>query len=157
MCEEIKLLKSNALKSYNKATKEGKELLSELLKGQVDFNQKITDRINSYEDACADQAIQPLTIDQFSFIPEQYRRRAFLNHKHSVVADSLNEGWIPNWKDHNQAKYFPYFKDSGAGFEFSYTVYACWRTPAAVSSRLYFKTRELAEKAGEIFVKIGIE
>jgi hypothetical protein len=128
MCEEAKILKSNALKAYNKADRAGKEVLSKLLKGQVDFNQKITDRINSYEDACADQGIKPLTIDQFSFLPEQYRRRAFLNHQHSVVSDSLNEEWIPNWKDHNQAKYFPYFKDSGAGFGFSCTIFGAWFT-----------------------------
>ncbi len=157
MCEEAKILKSNAIEAYSKADKAGKEVLAQLLKGQVDFNQKITDRINSYLDACADQGIKPLTIDDFYFLPEQYRRRSFLNHQQSVVADSLNEGWIPKWKDRSQPKHYPYFKNSVAGFVFLGTHCDYWIASATVGSRLYFKKSNLAKHAGLIFVKIGIE
>jgi hypothetical protein len=32
---------------------------------------------------------------------------------------ALNEGWVPDWKNHNQYKYFPWFEMAGSsGFRF---------------------------------------
>lgn len=156
MKKTLTLTDKEALGIYPNAPQELKTIL-ELNWGKPFFSQKITDRINGYLDACSDQGITPLTIDHFSFIPAQYRERMFKHYQQNVIADSLNEGWVPNWKDHSQYKYYPYFKDSGAGFGFSDTDYDYWGTLSNVGSRLYFRTAELAQHAGKIFAEIGIE
>lgn len=63
-----------------------------------------------------------------------------------------NEGkpWVPNWKDSNEAKYFPWFDLSGpSGFRFG--VCDRWTSASGVGSRLCFKTYETAEYIGKQF------
>jgi hypothetical protein len=155
MKKTLELTDKEALNIYPNAPQELKTIL-ELNWGKPFFSRKITDRINSYYDACSDQGITPLTIDHFNFLPEQDRRPTSLFHQHTVIIRSLNEGWAPDWANHNEYKYEPRFKKTGgAGFGFSSA--GTWAATSAVGSRLYLRTEELAKHFGEIAELIGIE
>lgn len=157
MKKTLELTDKEALGIYQNAPHELKTIL-ELNWGKPFFSKKITDRINGYLDACSDQGITPLTIDHFNFLPEQDRRPTFLFHQHTIIIRSLNEGWVPDWANHNQIKYEPRFKKtSWAGFGFSHAYYDGWTTASDVGSRLYLRTEELANHFGKIAELIGIE
>lgn len=71
------------------------------------------------------------------------------------IAQAFNEGWVPDWTNSNQGKYYPWFKmSSPSGGGFSYFDYASWRTDSGVGSRLCFKSSDLAKYAGQLFERI---
>jgi hypothetical protein len=151
--QTLQISKANALTAYESATQKQKKLLSDLF-GKNVFQKSAIERIKSYEDACEDQNITPLTIDAFSVLPEQDRKHAFSSHKLTVINRALNEGWAPNWADSDEYKYYAYFVYSGSGSGFSFGGYSCDYTNSHVGSRLVFKSRELAEYAGKQFTSI---
>lgn len=69
-----------------------------------------------------------------------------------LICKSLNEGWVPDWGNANEYKYFPWFYMSSSGFRFD--GYVGWSTNANVGSRLSFKSQELATHAGNQFTEI---
>ena len=117
---------------------------------------KITEVIKSFEDA-AKATGRPSTSD-FSNIPEDLREHFEAHYQIIVIAEALNEGWKPNWDDDNEAKYYPWFwkEEEGvsSGFVFYGTDYRYSRASAGYGLRLCFKTRALAEYAGEQFIEI---
>ncbi len=98
---------------------------------------KITDRIKTFEDACAE-----IGADEDTNHPMD---------KMIIIIKALNEGWVPNWNDSNERKYFPYFKWTGSGFSFG--SYYGWVSYAYVPSRLCLKNSELAIYAAKQFEK----
>lgn len=132
----------------------GKDVEITLTKEQIDkitkSNQKVTDRIKTFEDVLKDQNIseddfysscKELTIDEIAY------------KKLKLIAKSINEDWTPNWNDSNEYKYYPYF-DMRENVGFSFSQCYCWSTFACVGSRLCFKTKELAEYSGKQFISI---
>ncbi|KQS33952.1 hypothetical protein [Dyadobacter sp. Leaf189] len=122
------------------------------------MEQSITDRVKSYEDACAIKGIEPLTIEAFGFLPENQREYQFCVHKYDVINEVLNEGWSPDWMNWDERKYFPYFywdKDKAAGGSgFSFGVFSYDYSGATVGSRLVFRNAELARYAAKQFLDI---
>lgn len=70
-----------------------------------------------------------------------------------LIAKSLNEGWTPDWNDHNQYKYVPWFYMGGSS-GFRYDDCANWGSNSVVGSRLCFKSSKLAEYAGKQFTEV---
>lgn len=67
-----------------------------------------------------------------------------------MLAEVLNEGWKPDWNNHNEAKYYPWFEMGGSsGFRFY--DFGFWSSLSHVGSRLCYKSSELAEYAGKQF------
>ncbi len=109
--------------------------------------------IKTFEDAC-----QVLNLDasnvipDFSFYPEEDKEAMIAHAKLVLIAKALNEGWVPDWKDYDQYKYYPWFDmDSSSGDGFSYDNYGGWYTHSFVGSRLCFQSREIAKYAGTRF------
>lgn len=112
----------------------------------------VTERIKTYEDACRELDI-PLMPERCKGMTDD--ELAYYSLK--VIAKALNEGWEPDWSNKNQKKWYPWFKVTGtnhAGLSFSYADAAVSYTLAPVGSRLCFKTGELAEYAGQQFIKL---
>ncbi len=118
----------------------------------------ITKRVKSYADACAVLGIEPMNEEvlvKLGFTGEEIARR-----KVGTIAEALNEGWVPNWNDTDEYKYYPYFYiepnayGAAAGLSCAYTYNAASTTAATIGSRLCFKTSALARYAGKTFTEL---
>jgi hypothetical protein len=113
----------------------------------------IAKRVKTYEDACAILGIEPLSERSKLFLTKD----EIAYRKLKTIAAALNEGWKPDWADDNhQMKYFPWFTCSGTQAipVCAYMSYSSTNTYTYLSSRLCFKTRELAAYAGKQFIDI---
>lgn len=120
---------------------------------------KIEDRIKTFEDAKRELRIDEK--DEITFLElfgtsGRDRESISAYYQLIIIARALNEGWVPNWADSNEYKYYPYFEwnEKTSGFVFSRTYYDGTTTLTSVGSRLCFKSEELAEYAGKAFIKI---
>ena len=75
-----------------------------------------------------------------------------------TIAEAWNkeDGFVPDFLDIKQKKWFPKFKydKDAAGFVYFYTDFSCSVASAAFGSRICFKTRERAEQFGKQFVTL---
>lgn len=79
------------------------------------------------------------------------QRKSFIaEYKLTVIAEALNEGWYPNWKNTNEPKYFLWFDMN----PFSLYHVDCHYGTSSVPSRLCFKSREIAQYFAETFIKL---
>lgn len=118
----------------------------------------IMERVKSYEDACAIAGITPLTLEQFTFLPEDQQKAMYGLHKVITVIDALNEGWKPNWNDSSEFKYYPWFylRDQAGdvpGSGFSFVGCDDGNAGSTVGSRLCLDTSEKAEYVAEIMLQ----
>lgn len=115
-------------------------------------NKKITELVKTFEDA------RKLTgrpdVPDFSNLPTDMRKHFEAQYKMIVIAEALNEGWIPDWDNYNECKYYPWFEMSPSSFAFCGSFYVHAYANAGSGSRLKFRTRELAKYAAEQFIDI---
>ena len=111
----------------------------------------ITEKIKTFEDACLSLGIDPAKALPYANpeVSDQIAINAFA--KITIIAKALNEGWVPDWDDSDQNKYYPWFwmeskAAGGSGFSCSGCDYG--DSYSAVGSRLVFKSSELARYAG---------
>lgn len=112
----------------------------------------ITDRIKTMEDVYAALGITGNVLHaklDDNLKDEADAISAFVQLK--LLAKVLNEGWKPDWKNGDEYKYYPWF-DLEKGFVLG-SVLSCY-TNTTATSRLCFKTRELAEYAGTQFIEL---
>lgn len=94
----------------------------------------------------------------FVKVPAQhYEALAALNQLF-LIAEAWNkiDGFVPDFSNRNQWKYFPWFtyNNDAAGFVLSATHYAAAYADALFGSRLCFKTERRAEQFGKQFVEL---
>lgn len=114
-------------------------------------NKPIMERVKTFEDACEVSGIDKLQIGIVGLDDDSKSIEAYA--KLTIIAKALNQGWKPNWNDSNELKYYPWFSWSSSVGGFAYFDYDRWSTITSVSSRLCFKSSELAEYAGKQFKK----
>jgi len=149
--EKLEIKKDAAIAAYENAKNSGKQLLEDLF-GKNIFIKDITDRIKTFNDVLSE-----LKIDPQDFHNKTYQMEADTKAYEQVklIVKALNEGWLPDWSNSNEYKYYPYFKiGSPSGSGFSYCDYVVWPALSTVGSRLCFKSSELARYAGEQFEDI---
>lgn len=126
--------------------------------------EEVNEVITDFKRAMKALGLKPNTYYNLSeYVP---RFVSDINPKHIKALIALNElftiaeawnkedGFVPDFSDWEQCKYFPWFvynKDA-AGFVFERTNYL--PTYATVGSRLCFKTPERAEQFGKQFVDL---
>jgi hypothetical protein len=120
--------------------------------GEIKFKpkpKKVTERIKTITDVLADNG---LTLDQFNSQCQGLTVDEINYRLAKLLTKSLNEGWTPDWNNTSESKYVPWFEMGSSGFLFG----GCgiWRSDSHVGSRLCFKTRELAEHAGNHFTDV---
>jgi hypothetical protein len=147
--ENLTISKSSALKAFNNASADTKALLQDLFGKDVFVQQKITDRVKTWEDACNVIGVDPDEIYTGEADADDKARSAF--DKLMVIVKALNEGWKPDWTDEDEYKWYPWF-DLSEGFAY-YDVFYDY-TASYVGSRLCFKSRELAEYAAKQFLSL---
>ena len=86
-------------------------------------------------------------------IQEEFRKAIINCYKLYIIFKAINNGWIPDWNNWDQGKYFPWFRvlSSGSGFDFSFSVYDYDSTITDVGSRLCTDTSEKALYIGKQF------
>lgn len=153
MSTTLTVTRNKALETFKGATEEQRAILKTLLGGEV-FEPKITDRVKTFEDACSvvgisvdDVLVKINDASPFKGIEKQLQAQAKL----LVIAQALNQGWLPDWEDEDQEKWYPWFAHRSSGFGFSYTGFGLSRSGTTVGSRLYYATDELATYAGKQF------
>lgn len=80
-------------------------------------------------------------------VPTKELRKWAVIHKLAIIAEYLNEDWKPDWTDNNKAKYYIFKNFQLKEIQIAAVTYSCghWH--------IYFKTKELAEKAIKILGK----
>jgi len=140
----VNIQKREAITAYNKANNKEKALLENIF-GKELFNQKITDRVKNMDDVYSELGIDKISFEK-SFIFKEDLDAA----KIRLIVKVFNEGWEPDWNNHNQYKYIPYFEPKYNGC-FSLSDCGVWAALVDGGSRLCFKSRELAVSVPEMF------
>jgi hypothetical protein len=134
---------------YKTASPEFKQSLEDTF-GKKYFTGEITDRIKTYEDACAELCETP--INEKDLKANGFTVVEIIRRKLETITKALNEDWKADLYDTDQYKYYGWFNLSSGGFVFRRTDYDSTYANAGVGSRLCFKSSVLAEYAGKQFI-----
>lgn len=148
--EELKVAKKEVVDAYKAASDKEKKLL-EGIYGKDVFNEPvdIKDKIKTFDDVLE---YHNITTEQFNKDTQNHLHHEKSHRKLEMIVSALNEGWTPDWSDSREYKYYPWFKMSSSTFRPSGNVNRS--TFSDASSRLCFKTQELALYAGKQFTEI---
>lgn len=141
-----------ARRIYKTASPEFKIMLEDAF-GKEFFFQKVTERIKTYEDACAELGITP--IDERTLLNNGFTKDEIAYRKIKTITEALNEGWKPDWNDEGQKKWIPWFHpNSSSDFIFYQTNYSYSFVYAGYASQLCLKSDELANYIGNQFLEL---
>ena len=115
-------------------------------KGSPAFNFRT---IKSYEDACKKQNHDPLKVPDISMIPGDLGKKLVAVFKIMMFYAAINNGWLPDYSNLSQAKYYPWPWVLSSGFGFSGSDYRYGYAFTHVGSPLCTDTSEKALYAFE--------
>jgi hypothetical protein len=144
---EVKITKEKAKKLYPKSDDWFRAELEEAF-GKDCFRKKDFRDIKTFEDACTELE---LTQEDLLHIRNDDTPDEVAYKKLKIIISAINQGWIPNWDNGDEKKWWPYFNLS-SGFGFSHTGYNSDVTSTTVGSRLCFESQEKAAYAGKQFL-----
>ncbi len=116
-------------------------------------------QIKTWQEAFEKKGLDPNIMPDVSILPEAYRKPQLALFKLHVVAEVLNEGWVPDYSDYGQRKYYPYFdvettEENKSGSGLSFGDYAYWGASSAVGVRLCYRDSSTARYAGTQFKEL---
>jgi hypothetical protein len=113
----------------------------------------ITEKIKNFDDVLNHHNIQK---EDFEKKVENLTADEKAYQQIKLIASALNEGWVPDWQNDDQWKYYPWFymDDSSAPGRFSFYGSGTLGSGSGVGSRLCFKSEELSDYAAEQFTDI---
>jgi len=103
--------------------------------------------IKTFEDACEKLNISPI-LDKFKLLDED-DKWLIANYKLGIIFKAINNGWIPDWNNSNELKYYPYFRMSSDSFDSSYFI--GWCAHSVSGSRLCTYSSEVSDYIGKQF------
>ena len=113
--------------------------------------------IRSFEDACKKENIDPIALPEVSMIPEEFRKALIAAYKLFIIFKAINNGWVADFTNSNQGKYYPYLWVLSSGFGFDDSLCRYGHTGASVGSRLCTFSSEAAIYIGQQFGVDGSE
>jgi len=144
---EVELTSSEVNEMFDASDEKQKKVLSEYLTEP----KMVFDDIMSFEDACIKLGItdsdNEINILKSLSTPNRDKLIAF--YRLEIIAKALNDGWYPNFNNHNEYKYFNYFIMLNGVFSFDYVVHY-YDATMTVPSALYFKSSEIAQHCSKI-------
>ena len=143
----------NALEAYKNADENGKKLLENLHGKEIFIPTDIRQKVRSFEDICKMAGRSPIFFDIDQYAPQDGKSRNAYD-KLVLIARVLNEGWKPNYYNTSEHRYYPFFNYNVDTGSFLYSNYFYNSKTTYVDSRLVFKSPELAEFAGKLFINI---
>lgn len=111
-------------------------------------------KITSYEDACKALNIKPINEEVFNVFPKEDRKSMIAYHKLTVIVRALNNGWLPDWENMNERKFYPVFRYVSAGLSYAYMNDAATNAGTTIGSRLCFSSPALAEYTADHFADL---
>lgn len=107
-------------------------------------------KIKTFEEACAALEINPQEV-----YLETEPKDVVAYKKLRIIIQAINDGWMADFSNPYQNKWFPvFYYGSAAGLVSSYSSYAASLTNATIGSRLCFETEEKADYAGQQFLDL---
>jgi len=146
----MEITKEKAKKLYPESAEWFKAELEEAF-GKDCFQKKDFRDIKTFEDACKELEITNESCRPIFDEEEDPDEIAYKKLK--VIIKAINQGWIPDWNNNDEKKWWPYFILS-SGFGFSDTYYDYDNPGTFVGSRLCFETKEKAVYTAEQFLDL---
>ena len=112
--------------------------------------------IKTYGDACKKLGISLSEPKVIGVLPE-LRKATIAQYKLMVVFKAINNGWIPNWGDSSQYKYYHYKYFLSSGFGFSASDFDCSGSGSSVGSRLCTYSSEVSNYISEQFNELYLD
>lgn len=149
----LQISEKKAMELYKNGSDELKTVLEESF-GKEFFQRKITDRIKTYEDACAELGIYSL--DEAKLMDFGLTKHDIAYQKLATVVKALNEDWTPDVCDSSVYRWYPWFKTNGSPSSFAFfdSNYAIAHAHAGSGSRLCLKSNELSDYCGKQFIDL---
>lgn len=148
----LNISRTAVISAYRNGELREKQVLEQLFGTDI-FNEKITDRIKTLEDALEETG-RPTT-PEFGDVPEDLREYFKAQYNAIVVAEALNEGTKMDYRDSDQQKWMSWFNVlSPAGVSFDGAHYEYSAANAGRAARLCLKSETLAKYAGKQFPDI---
>ncbi len=154
----LQINQTAAIAAYQKGNKEVKTLLENLF-GKETFNLNIKDRVKSFDDVLEVLGVlggatdNQLILLSYNGIDEMLlSAKAYL--KVALLTQALNEGWKADWLNSNEYKYYIWFNKNSSGSGLVFDCVTDWGAGTVASSRLCFKSRDLAEYAAKQFKEL---
>jgi hypothetical protein len=143
----LKIEKEKAKKLYPESPQWFREELEKAF-GKKSFLPKDFTSIKTFEDAC-----QALELDPSGILYENDTPDETAYKKLKIIIRAINQGWVPDWENTNQEKWWPWFNlSSGFGFSLSYFGYDFSST--IVGSRLCFETKKKSDYTANQFIDL---
>lgn len=144
---KLDISEKTAKRLYPESPSWWQEVLEENF-GKDSFKKKSWKDIKTFEDACEALALDPE--DQFmgDATPDE---KAYIKLK--IIIQAINQGWIPDWGNSDQYKWWPWFNLS-SGFGYSYSGYSYSYSLTHVGSRLCFESQEKSDYTATQFLDI---
>lgn len=151
----LQIERSQALELYKSGDKTVKAVLEELFTKKVFM--PVTERIRSFEDACEEQGLDPVEALPYKgrpVNPDQEAVEAYA--KLIIIARSLQDGWVADYADEDQRKWYVWFeyKPAKKGFVVADANYSYTNADTDVGSRLCFADEKTARYFGEQFLDL---
>lgn len=148
MKNHLKLELAKALLAYQNGDAETKQFLSDMY-GKETFLTNIEDRVTGYETACEVLKRKSKTLSQFEALYDtnDQARRQYARHRLVTVCEALNEGWVPDFENESEWKYYNwmYNKKNGLRLSGSYCDFV-----SVTGSDLCLKNAKLRDHVAKI-------
>lgn len=143
----LKLSLDNAKEAYKNGSVDIKRYLETSFPEH--FKGDVKKRLTSYESACDILGVKPKTLEQFEMLfDKDDARRQFARHKIATGIKAINDGWVADFENEDQWKYYnwQYNKKNSFSFRCFYHIF-----DAGAGSDLYIESREKAEIIQKVF------
>lgn len=118
---------------------------------------KVIDRVKTYEDACTELGLSAAAEIPYPTPIGKRQKVANARQMLDIIAEAIQEDFMPDWKNTSQYKYFPWFEANSSGSGFACSYYADWTSDSRCGSRLCFDTAEKATYFGKQFIELHNE
>lgn len=133
-------------KGYDEANSKQKELIKQYFK----INTFDLSNIKSFDDILkiSGKTLEDILIYKSPKTTREIRLNAF--SKIELIKEVVNQGWIEDWNNNNEYKYYPWFNFDSGGFRFygSYSGYSGFDSGLA-----FYKTKKISDFVGKTFLK----
>jgi len=106
--------------------------------------------IKTYNDACKKLGISSAEPKFLGILPE-LKKATIAQYKLMVIFKAVNNGWVPNWGNSIEYKYYPWKRFVSSGFGFSVSGCGYVNSDSDVGSRLCTYSSEVGNYVGEQF------